>query len=214
MYDINANLPAKLILVLHAHLPYVRHPEHDRHLEERWLFEAITETYIPLVRMMERLDEGSIRYRLTMSLTPTLLAMFEDEMLQKRYIGYLDEHIELARKEISRTYGEARDFHHLAHMYHDRLADCRRMFVDECGGFLASGFRRLMERGHLEIITCAATHMFLPLAKPTPSAIRRQLRVGAAYHERVLGRRPEGIWLPECGYFPGLEAYLLDEGLR
>ena len=32
-----------LSLVLHAHLPFVRHPEHDKFLEESWLFEAITE---------------------------------------------------------------------------------------------------------------------------------------------------------------------------
>ena len=46
---------AHLALVLHAHLPFVRHPEHDEFLEEDWLFEAITETYIPLIGMMERL---------------------------------------------------------------------------------------------------------------------------------------------------------------
>ncbi len=214
MYEMSANLPAKLILVLHAHLPYVRHPEHERHLEERWLFEAITETYIPLIRMMQRLRADGVKFRLTMSLTPSLLAMLEDELLRHRYLRFLDEHIELARREIERTYREAREFHHLAHMYHDRLQDCRKLFADEFGTFIARAFREAMEAGFLEIITCAATHMFLPLAKHTPSAIRRQLRVGAAYHEYVLGRRPEGIWLPECGYFPGLEAYLLDEGLR
>ena len=36
-----------LALVLHAHLPFVRHPEENYFLEENWLFEAITETYIP-----------------------------------------------------------------------------------------------------------------------------------------------------------------------
>jgi 1,4-alpha-glucan branching enzyme len=40
-----------LCLVLHAHLPFVRHPEHERSLEEQWLFEAIAETYLPLVRL-------------------------------------------------------------------------------------------------------------------------------------------------------------------
>jgi len=32
-----------LALVLHAHLPFVRHPEHERFLEEDWFFEAMTE---------------------------------------------------------------------------------------------------------------------------------------------------------------------------
>lgn len=46
-----------LSIVLHAHLPYVRHPEYEEFLEEDWLFEAITETYIPLLRMYENLLE-------------------------------------------------------------------------------------------------------------------------------------------------------------
>ena len=37
-----------LCLVLHTHLPFVRHPEEEYFLEENWLFEAITETYIPV----------------------------------------------------------------------------------------------------------------------------------------------------------------------
>ena len=44
-----------LCLVLHAHLPYVRHPEKDVFLEEDWFFEAMTETYIPLLEMLSRL---------------------------------------------------------------------------------------------------------------------------------------------------------------
>ena len=40
-------------LVLHAHLPFVRHPEHEKFLEESWLFEAVTETYIPLIQILE-----------------------------------------------------------------------------------------------------------------------------------------------------------------
>ena len=46
-------LKGYLALVLHAHLPFIRHPEHDDFLEEDWLFEAITETYIPLIKVLE-----------------------------------------------------------------------------------------------------------------------------------------------------------------
>ena len=50
-----------LALILHAHLPFVRHPEHEEFLEEDWLFEAITETYIPLLAMMQRLVRDAFR---------------------------------------------------------------------------------------------------------------------------------------------------------
>ena len=49
-----------LALILHAHLPFVRHPEHNRFMEENWLFEAITETYIPLLTVLDRLADDRI----------------------------------------------------------------------------------------------------------------------------------------------------------
>ena len=61
--------------VLHCHLPFVRHPEHEEFLEEDWLYEAITETYIPLIRILERMEREGVDYRLTMSLTPPLISM-------------------------------------------------------------------------------------------------------------------------------------------
>src|SRR5207247_2189310 len=72
---------AFLMPVLHAHLPYVRHPEHDEFLEEDWFFEAITETYVPLIDLMERLLADGVRFRLTMTLTPTLCEMLDDPLL-------------------------------------------------------------------------------------------------------------------------------------
>lgn len=52
-----------LILMLHAHLPFVRHPEYDDFLEEDWLYEAITETYIPLVEILEGFVRDSVPAR-------------------------------------------------------------------------------------------------------------------------------------------------------
>ena len=51
--------------VLHAHLPYVRHPEYPHFLEEDWFFEALTETYIPLLRVLDGLVRDGVEYRLT-----------------------------------------------------------------------------------------------------------------------------------------------------
>ena len=82
--------PGSLALILHAHLPFVRHPEHEHFLEEDWLFEAITETYIPLLQMMQRLVNDAVPFKLTMSITPTLCAMLEDELLRGRYVRHLD----------------------------------------------------------------------------------------------------------------------------
>src|SRR2546422_6773850 len=92
-----------LALVLHAHLPFVRHPEHERFLEENWLFEAVTESYIPLLQVMEGWLRDRMETWLTLTLTPTLCSMLRDPLLQDRYIRHLNGLIELAEKETHRT---------------------------------------------------------------------------------------------------------------
>src|SRR5512132_769437 len=96
-------MPGPFALILHAHLPFVRHPEHERFLEEEWLYEAITETYIPLIKSLDALLRDGVDFRLTMSLTPTLLSMMTDDLLQSRYIKHIERLINLAEKEITRT---------------------------------------------------------------------------------------------------------------
>ncbi|QPJ62364.1 MAG: DUF1957 domain-containing protein [Candidatus Nitronauta litoralis] len=201
-----------LAFVLHAHLPFVRHPEHEEFLEEDWFYQAITETYIPLIHMFEGLMRDQVPFRLTMSLTPTLLSMMEDPLLQERYIRHLESSLELAEKEVNRTQGDDQ-FHPLALYYQKRFREAHTTFCDRYQRNLISAFRKVMEAGHLEIVTCGATHGFLPLMETQPNAIRAQIEVAARTHERLLGRRPRGIWLPECGYTPGIENFLKDAGI-
>ena len=114
-----------LALVLHAHLPFVRHPEYPEFLEEDWLFEAITETYVPLWQVFEGLYRDGVPFRLTMSLTPTLCAMLNDELLRERYLRYLDRAIALSKREIDRTQSQP-EINHLARIYHSRFIECER----------------------------------------------------------------------------------------
>ena len=88
----------KINLMLHAHQPYVRHLEYEKFLEEDWLYEALNESYIPLLRMLKKLDEDNVDYRFSICFSPTLVSMLEDEPLQERFIKYLERHIELGEK--------------------------------------------------------------------------------------------------------------------
>src|SRR5205085_10105389 len=107
-----------LALLLHAHLPFVRHPEHEEFLEEDWLFEAITESYIPLLAMMEQLVHDKVPFQLSMTVTPTLCAMLRDELLRERYVRYLDRSLALAEREIDRNRDHER-LGGLSEFYHD-----------------------------------------------------------------------------------------------
>ena len=93
-----------LSIILHAHLPFVRHPEHDKFLEESWLFEAVTETYLPLIQIFENWRRDQLPAHITLSLSPTLCAMLLDPLLCTRYAQHLDSLIDLAEKEIQRTH--------------------------------------------------------------------------------------------------------------
>ena len=193
-----------LSLVLHAHLPFVRHPEHEKFLEENWLFEAITETYVPLLQMMERWQRDGMDTRLTLTLTPTLCAMLRDPLLQHRYDRHLNELIELAEKEIHRTHWD-KPFHELALLYHHRFTAIRDTYC-ACGREPRSApSGKFQELGRLEIITSAATHALLPLLADHPPSIRAQILVARDHYRSCFGRDPRGIWLPECAYVEGVE---------
>jgi 1,4-alpha-glucan branching enzyme len=202
-----------LALVLHAHLPYVRHPEHEEFLEEDWFYEAITETYIPLLTMMDDLRRDQVEFRLTMSLTPSLCSMLLDPLLQDRYIRHLEKLLEFCRKEIDRTRLDER-LHELAWFYHHRLEHCRSIFVDRYQKTLITGFKQFQDEGFLEIITCGATHGYLPLMTEYPEAIRAQILVARDHYRECFGRDPRGIWLPECAYVPGLDQFLAEAEIR
>jgi 1,4-alpha-glucan branching enzyme len=200
--------------VLHAHLPYVRHPEYAAFLEEDWLFEALNETYVPIVRVLDGLLRDGVDYRLTMTLSPPLVSMMSDPLLISRYLRHLDGLVELSRREIERTARWQPQFNECARFYHAEFQDVRRIFREEYGGNLLAAFRKHRDAGKLEIITCGATHGFLPLMDPVPQAVRAQVHVAAQHYRQHFGRDPQGIWLPECGYLPGHEVYLKEVGLR
>jgi 1,4-alpha-glucan branching enzyme len=209
----NGSALGYLCLVLHCHLPYVRHPEHESFLEENWLYEAITDTYIPLLRVMNGLLRDGVDFRLTMTLSPPLVSMLRDPLLISRYERHINKLIELATKETDRTRHQP-EFHGLARMYLDRFNQTRHAFTQEYRYDLVGAFERVQEAGKLEIITCGATHGFLPLLNVVPSGVRGQLRTAVAHYEETFQRPPHGIWLPECGYFPGLDESLRDVGLQ
>jgi 1,4-alpha-glucan branching enzyme len=201
-----------LSLVLHAHLPFVRHPEHQKFLEENWLFEAITETYIPLLQLIEGWHNDGMQVCLTLTLTPTLCSMLLDSLLQDRYLRHLEGLIELAERETHRTHWE-KPFNELAAFYLQRFKSIRGYYLG-CDRNLIEPFRKLQEAGRLEIITSAATHAVLPLLANHLPSLRAQVLVARDHYRTCFGREPRGFWLPECAYSEGLENVLQEATLR
>ncbi len=200
-------------LVLHAHLPFVRHPEYSHFMEESWLYEGITETYVPLINMMDGLLRDGVDFRLAITVSPPLCAMLTDPLLQDRYVQHISRLIELTEKEIERTRWQA-DFHELAWHYHHKFHTARNTFCDQYQRNLISAFRKFQDAGKLEVITSAATHGFLPLMRDIPQAVKAQIFVARDHYHECFGRDPRGIWLPECAYFQGIEKVLSEAEIR
>jgi 1,4-alpha-glucan branching enzyme len=199
--------------ILHAHLPFVRHPEYPEFLEEDWLYEAITEVYLPLIFIFQSLHEAGAKPRLAMNISPPLCEMLADPLLQERYTRHLENLIELAKKEEHRTRTEAPEFHDAAKMYVDNLTASLGLWNDRYRRNLVDAFRELQNEGVLEIITCCATHGFLPLIS-TVECRRAQVGVAVANYKKHFGRQPRGIWLAECAYEPGIEDLLKEAGIK
>jgi 1,4-alpha-glucan branching enzyme len=201
-----------LFLVLHAHLPFVRHPEHEKFLEENWLFEAVVETYLPLLEVFEGWRRDGMDTRLTMTLSPTLCAMLRDPLLQDRCLRHLDGLVELAGKELHRTQWEPPQ-RALAEFYHTRFCALRAAYLRH-GRDMVGAFRKFQDAGRLEIITTAATHAVLPLLAAHPQSARAQILVARDHYRECFGRDPRGIWLPECAYADGVEHVLQEADIR
>lgn len=199
--------------ILHAHLPFIHHPESENYLEEQWLFEAISETYLPLLTNFKKLEAEKVDFRITMSITPPLLNMLDNKLLQERYIKYLHTHIELAEKEIVRTKDNKQE-NELAKYYLDRYSNDLYLFEKVYNRNIIEGFKYFQDKGLLEIITCGATHGYFPILYVNEKTIRAQIAVGVQTYEKYFGRKPRGIWLPECGYVPESDKYLKEFGIE
>ncbi len=201
-----------LALVLHAHLPYVRHPEHEGFLEEDWLHEAVVESYLPLLMMLRRLEADDFRNVLAFSISPTLAAMLADPLLVSRTEGYMQRQLTLASKQAQR--GNSREAREVAAFYEERLLQLQTFHSQLRPSGIIGEFARLEASGVLELFTTAATHAFLPFASRFPEIVRAQVELGVESHRRHFGRSPSGFWLPECAYEPGLERYLAAANIR
>lgn len=189
-----------LTFTLHAHLPWVVHHGTWPHGLE-WLLEAAAETYLPLLRVLRNLERDGIALKANINLSPVLLEQLAHPTFQNEFPEYLKRKI-LSAQEDEAYFRQSGDTHFAA------TARYWRQFFEQAfsdfealGRDIVAGFRYFNDAGLIEILTCCATHGYLPLLG-TDESVGAQIKTGVATHLRHLGRRPSGIWVPECGYRP------------
>lgn len=194
----------RVLFLLHAHLPFVRHLDEGR-LEHEWLFEALRESYIPLLMVLERVR---LKGPLTLSVSPTLIAMLQDDLLRRRFEAHLDRMAAWQAAEMRRI-GEGSPVWPALSAQGKRLRRVTAWYRERKGDVLGE-MARIGRAGVIDLWTTAATHAFLPYAPPR--VVRAELEIARAMFEEAFGVPPRGWWLPECGWRPGLDAALREVG--
>ena len=207
--------------VLHTHIPYVR--KHGKWpFGEEWLYEAMSESYLPLLMEFERLRD-SVSFQLVVNITPVLMEQLVDDYIKAEFERYLIRKIERTREDLSSGKYPEKPVREVLNHY-ERVYS----YWKATKGDILGKFRELQEQGYLEIITSPATHAYLPLLGREES-IRAQIANGIATYEKHFGSKPRGMWISECAYRPagvwelptgrrvrrkGIEKYLEEFGIE
>lgn len=190
-----------LLFVLHSHLPYViAHGKWPHGMD--WLNEAAAETYVPILQMLDEMLEEGYTPKLTVGITPVLTEQLADTAFKREFRSYLQNKIEAAQADQAR-FAKTGQKHlaALARFWENWYLNIKNDFEGRYYQDLVAQFRRLSDKGCIDIITCGATHGYFPLLSQDTS-IQAQVKLAIATHRHHYGKPPRGIWLPECAYRP------------
>ncbi|MDR3144984.1 MAG: DUF1957 domain-containing protein [Treponema sp.] len=173
-------------------------------LEELRFFESLSETYLPLLEMVERLDRERVPFRLAIVVSPILCHHLQDRGLLERYLDYTGRQIEFGREEMCRHRNDER-LKSLAQYYCDKFIERRFTFADRYDGNILKVLNAFQRKGKLEILATTATHAFLPFYVSYPEAVQAQIEVALSSYHRCFGKFPQGFFLSETGWTGELE---------
>ena len=186
-------------LVLHGHIPWCK-KSGVWPAGEEWLMEAMNETYIPMLNILRELKAEGLKTAITINITPILAEQLADEYMKQRFSEYMEDLISRAKNDIKKFENHPvqkviaefhlKNFKHvLDTFYHNYYRD------------ILGSFKWLQDEGMVELITCGATHGFLPLFE-SDSGIFSQIQLAVDAYKQYFKQEPKGIWLPECAYRP------------
>jgi 1,4-alpha-glucan branching enzyme len=210
-------------LMLHGHIPYCR-KSGVWPAGEEWLFEAMNETYLPLLSVLRQFVFDHIRPRLMIGIVPVLAEQLADDYMKDRFAQYMQDKIGRASKDVER-YRENEDRRQVAEYWLNRFQNHYHHYQNVFYRDILGTLKWLQDEGVVELVASAATHGFLPLME-RDSSIFAQVRIGIETYRKYFGRSPRGFWVPECAYRPeqfspkenrvrkGIDQWLAGEGIE
>src|ERR1035441_10266589 len=186
--------------ILHTHLPYVLHHGKWPHGSD-WLSEAVAECYLPILGALERLGAEGLAPKISMDFSPINLEQIADPAFKDVFLAYCNEKIEAAIADYAYFASSGEEYFQPLAIFWKEFYESKKSQFEEYNYDIVGAFRRLSETGILDAMTCGATHVYFPLLLRDEN-VRAQMKAAIATHEKHFGKRPRGIWLPECGYRP------------
>jgi 1,4-alpha-glucan branching enzyme len=195
-------------LVLHSHLPWLA-GHGSWPVGEEWLYQAWSQSYLPVLSVLDRLAGEGRRDLLTLGITPVLAAQLDDPQTlatMHTWLGFWQVRAQglAARRDV-----------HLRALAGYEFARASSALSDFESRWRHGGtpvIRGLADAGAIELLGGPLTHPFQPLLHDRIA--RFALTTGLDDHVLRFGRRPAGIWAPECGYRPGLEEIYAGAGVE
>ena len=198
----------KLVLIIKTYHDFIRTGNDDciSHNASRLnnLFESISESYIPLLNMFERLEKDGVEFKLGLVLPPVLCSMLENPVIQELYVDFLDKRIALGKKELNRN-KEDKKATAIVERTIEKYKSLKNDFTQKYKSNIIASFAEYQQKGIIEILATCATEMFFPHYCDLPEAISAQIEIGLQSYKKSFGEIPDGFYLPEFGYSPGVE---------
>lgn len=191
----------RFLLCLHSHMPYVVSHGKSPHGTD-WIHESAAECYLPILDALDRLEIEGIKPRWTINVTPILAEQLADETFKDEFVDYCQAKIDSALADQKQFEAEGPLWMQgLASMWQRMYTRSLVQFKHKWDRSIVDGFKYFQDTGAIELITCGATHGYLPLLG-TDESCDAQVRLGVRTYEKHFGKKPRGIWLPECAYRP------------
>jgi 1,4-alpha-glucan branching enzyme len=220
--NLSAEAKQNKVFILNTHIPYVLKEGEVFQEQENWIFESITETYIPVLEVLSEIKDCNTNgNEIILSFTPcTLKQMVEGK---ERYLKYLEILKNVALAEIDRTQSlesfnkveknrqnfseeEMKNLNKTAGFYLERIEKCISFYENN------DVLKFINNLKNIQLWTSTPNHNFLPIYKKTTAEYF--IKRGIEEFEKNFNRKPDGFWLPECAFSPGIEKILTGNNIK
>ena len=205
----------KIVLVLNGGQEYIKHVGDDKETyaaQTNRLFEAISETYIPLLNLFENLEKTEVPFKIALVLSPILCTLLEDRAVQDQYIDWLEKRIRLGQSEIERCKDNPKLLQNAKACF--EKARNEKEYYENIDRKIVKKFHEFQKKGFVELLATCGTDIYLPHYNDMPEIMGAQVETGIYAYRNYFGEIPEGFWLPELGYYPGVEKILKVYGMN